>query len=432
MATAQCFAKAYPIVDIRVSGTEVYTREQVLAYTGLKVDKKTEVDLGVVEEAAKKLANSGVFRQVGYQHIAAPGGMRVEFQLTDHDQEQFTDARFQNFIWFKTEELKTELEKRIPLFNGEVPSAGSLRDELARELESMLATKGVQGHVTFVTPDRMPGANAFTVYTVEDVNIVITEVTTPGASPEFAPQLQAAAKPLLNSAYREDWIRDLVETKLRDVYLRKGYLTAEIAPPAVTILGNQPGETRVAVALPVTEGKVYNFSGLRWVGNNAVSEKDLKHMIHLYPGLSVNGALLNADIRQVRTEYARRGYMHMTMNAKPTFDDEHATVFYELQVNEGPRFLMGKLDVSSANEKLVEKIRTMWQLREGEPFNSDYVRHFKAQLAEIATGDNLYAIEESEGETANTVDVSIVECRREACHTDTVLYTPDKVPSPHP
>ena len=76
----------------------------------------------------------------------------------------------------------------------------------------------------------MPGAEAFTTFVAEDVNIVIAQVTTPGASPDFVAPLQAAAQPLVGSSYRDDIVRDLAETKLRDVYLKKGYLKAQIAP----------------------------------------------------------------------------------------------------------------------------------------------------------------------------------------------------------
>ena len=429
LPSSALFAQAYPIVEIRVTGSEVYEPPEVIAYTGLKVDRKAEVPLDQIQAAAQKLAQSGVFQTVDYKHLKTQGGMLVQFTLTDHPQDQFVKAQFQNLVWIAPEELKTELEKRLPLYNGEVPLTGTLADEVGREVETLLAAKGVTAHVAHEFTPRTPESAPVAKYSVEDVNIVVASVEAPGTSPELLPEAQAAAKPLVNGTYQLDVARRIAQTMIRDVFLKNGFLQVKVGEPAPRILENTPGETRIALVLPVTQGEIYNFSGsLKWSGNSALPPAQLQHLVHLYPGISVDGWLLNHEVQDIRVEYARRGFLHMTMNAKPAYDEARHLVSYDMQINEGPLFTMGTFEVATRDERLAEKLRALWQLREGEPFDYEYYRGFYRKLGGLmaeSTNERQYVLEQSEGEKPNTVDVTVVECRPGACHLNAPqLYTP--------
>src|SRR5437763_15496576 len=87
-------APAYPIVKLTETGSERFTPEQVIAYTGLKVDKQRPVSLEDVKLAAQRLAASGVFKEVRYTHrgmAAGPGvlGIAVDFIVEDQSDNVF-------------------------------------------------------------------------------------------------------------------------------------------------------------------------------------------------------------------------------------------------------------------------------------------------------------------------------------------------------
>lgn len=425
-------AQQYPIVAIKVAGTQVYEPDEVIAYSGLHVDPNMAVSLASVREAAEKLVRSGVFAQVDYQHTAERGGMTITFQLQDQPEEQFLPARFPNIVWFEPAQLQAELEKRIRLFNGEVPLAGTLADEVARELESLLRARDVTAHISFRQQAARGTEEAAMVFVAENVNIVVARLQFPGASPAFAAELQAASAGLVGSTYNPQAIHDLIEHSWLDIYLKRGYLRAHFDPPKPIVIANQPGETQTAVVAAVKEGRLYNFQALRWAGNKALPAAQLQRLVHLYPGLSVNGALLREDLRAIRAEYARRGYLHMTLRAQPIYDESQDAVRYEFEVQEGPLFKLGHFEVSNADEKLAERIRNLWKLREGEPFDDSYVQTFRASLTALGNASRQFMIEESEGETAETIDITVVECRPGACHSSTNLYSPDAAPQDAP
>ena len=59
---------------------------------------------------------------------------------------------------------------------------------------------------------------------------------------------------------------------------------------------------------------------------------------------------------------------------------------------------------------------TSWKLREGDPFDRSYVaRFFNEPRIMQMFGGKPFVVEQSEGETEQTVDVSIVLCHPSGC-----------------
>ena len=86
---------------------------------------------------------------------------------------------------------------------------------------------------------------------------------------------------------------------------------------------------------------------------------------------------------------------------------------------------MGKFNVDGLSSGPAERVRQLWKLREGEPFNREYLKEFfNAFRTPTDTG---YVIEQSEGEAQNSVDVTIIFCNpRTPCQPSgpNALYSP--------
>jgi outer membrane protein assembly factor BamA len=139
-------------------------------------------------------------------------------------------------------------------------------------------------------------------------------------------------------------------------------------------------------------------------------------MVHLYQHLPVDGAKLDADLQQVRAQFALRGYMQARITAQPQFDEQQGTVQYTFAVKEGPLYKMGKLDLSGFPDKLADEVTTLWKLREGDPFDRSYVVRFFAdpKIAQLFSGRK-FVVEQSEGDTPQIVDISINLCDPAGC-----------------
>ena len=128
--------KSYPILELHAQGSKLFSDEEIVKATGLRVDTKEEISLTKVREAAERLVDSGVFAEVNYQHTALRNGMKVQFTVQDKPADQFVPTRLGNFVWWPENQLVSELHSRLPLYGGRLPLGGSLADEVAAELEN--------------------------------------------------------------------------------------------------------------------------------------------------------------------------------------------------------------------------------------------------------------------------------------------------------
>ncbi len=430
-------AQQYPILELRAEGSKLFSSDDVLKFTGLRVDQQKEIPLTYVREAAEKLVATGVFSEVNYQHTALRNGMKVEFVVKDKDADQFVPGRFENFVWWPEKQLILELHARLPLFTGQLPLGGKLADEVDSTLEALLKARGVKGHVTEQPHNAATGLPDSVDFELEDWPVTISAVTLPGASPAFAADLQNASNRLVGLNYRQSTLLTFADHNLRDLYLKRGYLQAQFLPVQlqVQVIGDRETGTLVGLSIPVTEGVAYTMGSLHWVGNQLLSSEALQKYIRTPIGQAVDGLQFMNSITSLRGDYAMRGYLHMTAEVLPKYDDALRTVNYDVLIHEGDLFSMGKFDVDGLPTSSAEKVRQLWKLREGDPFDATYLRNFfkKFTLPENAS----FKVEQSEGEARNSIDVTVIICTRTTpCGPSerNALYSPaaspGAVPSP--
>jgi hypothetical protein len=423
----------YPIVELKATGSEFYPEKDILAYTGLTVSKTKEVPLTEIRNAAQKIVNSGVFKEVSYTHTQAAGGMRVEFKLVDRDDADFVPADFQNIVWLSGEELAAELHQRVPLFTTHVPLSGALSDEVAAAVKQILEERGVPAHIS-AAPYLKPGSTTPDAmhYLADDRSVTVGKVEAEGVSPPFAGPVAEALQPLTGQPFARTVIQRFATENLRKVYASKGFLRAEVGVPNHRVLANKDnGETDVLVTIPVTEGREYKLAApITFTGATQYKKPELERLVHSFPGLPMNADLLQYEIENLRKDYARRGYAQMTAHPAPAFNDDAGTVAYNVTISEGPLFRMGELEVAGLSKDDEARIRAAWKLRPGDPFDATYVARFTGMVQ--LPGGEAFAIEQSEGEEPQTVDVTFVLCKqKDGCKSSSDhLYQPEPAKEP--
>jgi len=401
------YAQQHPIADLRATGSQRYSAEDIIRAAGLE-KTKNPVALNAVKEAAERLVASGAFREVGYRHTAVLGGMRVEFQVADAD--SFVPASFENIVWLPPAELQAEVRKRVPLFQGTLPgkTESNLPDLVATAVQAILAERGVKTRVS-VTPKTDADAVTAFLFRADDVTVRIGRFDFTGASPALGQALEIASRESVGKAYDRTSLAAFIQHSLLPVYRSRGYLRAAFGEPDVKVLTQEGNEATLNVSLPVTEGAAYRFDSLTWSGNQVLSTDVLNAYINLQPGQPMNAVQLEQDLGKLRADYGQKGYMNIRVEPQPRFDEANARVRYEIAVSEGELFNMGKLDISGLTRLSADLVRQRWRLREGEPFDPGYVQRYFAEnpLPEGVT----CAFERSAGEAPNTIDLTLIFCR---------------------
>ena len=407
---------AYKLVALKVAGTAHYTDKEILAASGLQIGQNAAD--GDFKEAVQRLGDSGVFSNVAYSYSFSSAGIKLELQLADTDKNKLVPARFENFVWFTDDELRTAVQRQVPLFKQMLPIAGNLPDRVSEALQAILTEKQFPGGVDYLrNTDGSDGALTAIVYRVEEVSIRISGFEFPGASPEQTALLTTAARRAIGGNYSRPGLAVVAKLDLLPVYLQRGYLRAEFGPSDARVLPHPPAaddaqglaDVQVDAIVPVTPGKVYSTSSVDWKGNSAIATSEVAPLLHLPPGQPADAVRLLRDLENVSELYRSRGYMTVQIKPDAQFDDEKSTVRYGLNIVEGDLYKMGELEILGLDTQAKARMRAAWTLREGEPYNADYPKKFLEDTRQLAPRGVPWAvsIHESLDAKDKTVDVEV-------------------------
>jgi outer membrane protein assembly factor BamA len=406
----------FTLTSIELTGNKHYTRDQVVPLTGLHIGQSLSDDGKTINEdifrkAVGAVGKTGAFSDVSYRYEYSAKGTQFELQVRESD--RFLAAQFDNFVWFSDSELTSTLKERVPLFDGALPTSGTMTDQVAHVLERMLSERNLPGTVEFIpTAQKMGGPIDAITYHISDVTIHIANVDFPGAEPAESTLLQSAAKPLKGQEYSRSMLRAQDKLNFRPIYLARGYLKAEFADSQTKLSAHgDASEGLVDVTIPVAPGRQYKVAGIAWTGNTVFPTEKLQSLIHLRVGEPANAVQLVEDLQAVQQLYGSRGYAVFEVIAAPGLDDASSTVRYVLELHEGDLYRMGTVEVEGLDTALSRTVSDLWKLLTGNPYDNSYSKQqFLPALAKSGISiprDLTIAIEETKQDD-NTVNVKII------------------------
>ena len=415
-SSGKASAVAYKLIALKVTGTARYTDKEILAASGLQIGQNAAD--GDFKEAVQRLGDSGLFSNVVYSYSSSGDGVRLELQLADVEQSKLVPAQFENFVWFTDDELRTAVQRSVPLFKQLLPLAGNLPDRVSEALQALLSEKQFPGRVDYLrNAEESSGTLNAIVYRVEEVTIRIRGVEFPGASPEQAALLTNAARRLTGAEYLRSSLAAVAKLDLLPVYLQRGYLKAAFGPsdarvvpqPSPAADAQGPAELEVDAIVPVTPGRIYSTSSVDWKGNSAIGIGEVAPLIHMPPGQPADAVRLLRDLDNVGKLYRSRGYMTVQIKPDAQLDDEKSTVHYDLNIVEGDLYKMGELEITGLDTQAKARMQAAWHLSEGQPYNADYLKKFVDDTGQLLPRAVRWAvsIHESLDAKDKTVDVEI-------------------------
>jgi outer membrane protein insertion porin family len=361
----------YKLISIRVKGLNQLKEDEVVTASGLKLGEVAGED--DFKQALQKLGDTGLFTNLSYAYRYSTEGCNLDLQASEND--KLLPILFDNFVWFSDQELTNLLRARVPLFDGRLPEAGNLADQVSDALNALLTERNISAKVDFLRAGPMNGPIDSYIYKVTFHPVVIRNVSFPGAAPAEIPALQAAAKPLSGQEYLRDKIRPQEKFNFLPVYLARGFLRAKFDEAQSAVVSDGP-RTLVDISLPVHPGIQYKLKRMAWTGNTVFPADKLQPLIHLQPGELANPVQLDQDLDAVRRLYGAKGYLTAQVQAFPTMDDAQAAVTYGLDVVEGDQYRMGDLVIDGIDQPAIKRIVDEWQVKKGDPYDNTYFTRF--------------------------------------------------------
>lgn len=371
-------ASGFRLTKISVTGLQRFNDPEVVKVS--KLFSGETVTLQDLNEAANRLAQYGVFRNVTYHYRTQNNEMELEFQVVES--QELIACKFDNFVWFTQAEISADLSRNVPLYQGSAPQSGEMLQLIKDSLGALLKQKGVPAKVEFIPFSNGVGQPiTAAMFSVSGVALPIREIHFPGASALSEEKLEKESKPLLGQDYTATEVNTFVPDTILPLYGELGYLQAHFDPAQVQLVGtnyNEPSQD-VSVSVQVHEGVSYNWKGENWSGNHVFSSDALDKLLGMRPEAVANMRKYDDGMKAVHEAYLKEGYLHATISPQQKFDDASRHVTYDFSIDEGPQFRMGTFTVTGLSDRSTRHFSKQWKLRAGDVFDGTYLSAFLKQ-----------------------------------------------------
>jgi outer membrane protein assembly factor BamA len=367
---------------IEIIGLKRLKQEQVIATSGLQAGQI--VDPSVVDEAANKLMQSGLFKRLSYRVRGTGAEVILIFEVEEATKN--LPVVFENFVWFTDDEISRAIRQDVPFFDGTSPETGGTADKIAAALQRLLNGKKIPGQVEFMPYASLVNSRQELLFTVKGVKIPVCSLHFPGAAAISEVDLIRSSQPLLKSDYSNKDVGGFAYYTLFPLYRHIGHLRAQFQEPTAKPETNSPDQCDggVAVTIPVDEGIVYSWDAAKWDGNQALTAEELSNALGMKAGEVADGLKIDHGVKAVRKAYGRKGYIAVRVKESPSFDDPAQRVAYRFTVSEGPQYRMGNLIIVGLSPEESQRLKPKWAIAPGAVFDESYVDDFsKADGREV-------------------------------------------------
>lgn len=403
LTPAQSPTAPYPLTNLTIRGNKHFTPAQIIGAASLTIGQAVSKE--TFDAARARLLESGAFESVGYEF--KPNGAKTGYDATfDVAEVALLYAyRFED-LPAPDETLRAALSKQAILLGQVIPAT---RDVLDRY--SYLLTKAVEGKVTVEGKlnYELPGEPTILFRPAGD-RPRISEVHVTGNDSIPATQLlNKFAELAVGAEFTEPGVRRLLDANIRPLYEALGRLRVAFAKIAAEP-SKQPEVTGVSVTVTVEEGPLYKLGAVHFTGAAARQSKELEDLVKWRKDETVNFDEIKAGLVRIAKRFQGTGYLHATARADRGIDDKEHTVDLTVNVETGPAYSFGKLEIRGLDLIAEPAIRKMWGVKEGKPFDAGYPEAFLKDVHDQGVFDNLGATssEIKVNENAKSVDVTLI------------------------
>jgi outer membrane protein insertion porin family len=399
---AQPAPTSYTVETLTVRGNHAYSAAQILAVAGLSVGQKA--GKSEFDAAREKLEATGAFDHVSYLFLPSKDGEGYDASYEVAEVAQIYPVRFQD-LPATDAQIRAWLARKDPLFGAKIPATKPVVDRYVawiseflagqgyhQPLAGKLSTDGGEEMALLFRPAKGPGAIAHVIFT--------------GAGEIPAGILQTAMYGVaIGVPYSEPRVRQLLDSTIRPIYEAHGLL--RVAFPKIDTAPAKDVDG-ISVTVQVMPGPAYKLDRVTFTGAD-YSRSEWNSLSKLKTNQTVNFDEVKAAQDRIRVNLRRQGHLDAASKVNRDVNDADQTVAIEFQIDPGPLYTLGKLDMVGLDVVSEPEIRKMWGLAPGRPFNVEYPDHFLARVKDGGVFDNLKS---SRAETKinagnHTVDVTL-------------------------
>jgi outer membrane protein insertion porin family len=169
--------------------------------------------------------------------------------------------------------------------------------------------------------------------------------------------------------------------RVRSEFQNRGYFKVVVEDPKtqihdtghtgfhIPLVQAGPGKA-VDITMAVDEGDRYTLGGITFKNNKAFNNvKALRSVFPIKDGEVFNRDKVAKGLESLRKAYGGEGYINFTSIPNTTFDEDKKLVFLEIDVDEGKKFYVRRIEFAGNTTTRDKVIRREIILEEGQPYN---------------------------------------------------------------
>jgi len=377
------FAQApdkFPLESLKIQGNQRISTERIIAASGLKVGAR--VAKPDFDRARAQLLSNGAFESVGYSFKGSANDAGYDATFNVVEVEQLYPYRFEE-LPASDEALRAVLRKQELLLGDQIPATPDILNRYSQAIRDFLG--GNIATIGAISADD-PQALAI-VFRPVGARSNIADVRFTGNTVVTTPLLvQTISKVAVGTPYSEPLFRRLLDVSVRALYDQRGRLRVEFPKLATEKAKTNDG---VVVTVTVDEGPAFKLGSVTLAGLPRGDIAQLEKSADWHKGEVVNIDDINAGVAKIRQRVRTTGYLQVQTRIDRNLHEQDHTADLTVNIEPGPQFVFGKLEIQGLDIISEPVVRKMWTLAPGQPFPENYGESFLNRVREEDIFDNL-------------------------------------------
>jgi outer membrane protein insertion porin family len=331
------------VADVQVIGNKATKDHEVFKYIQTRRDR--EFDSEQLQGDARRLLQTGLFRDVKTYTRATPGGVVVTFEVFERPRINY--LRHLGNRGLSEKKLLTEHGLKV----GD-PLVTFSSEEARRKIEELYHKSGYPNATVSLVEGNKKEDQGVVFFINEGQLERISKVEIVGntISSEARLETQIESKPgFLWYFFRGKLDREKIDAdvqKLTAYYRSLGFFRARVGRE---LLFDETGKW-VTLRFTIDEGPRYVVRNVTVEGNEKFASRPLLGFLDLKSGQHFNQAKMNKDLNTIVDLYGSQGHVFADVQADPRFLDEPGTLDLVYRIKEGEVFRVGDINVNIGGE----------------------------------------------------------------------------------
>jgi len=202
--------------------------------------------------------------------------------------------------------------------------------------------------------------------------------------------------------YKKDRMEADVE-KIRNLYFNEGYLKAAVGEPEINV---EKDKREMSVTIRVSEGDQYRISSVDFTGNKTFDNDAIKKKMTISAKDIFRKNILEKNLQDISSLYSEHGFALVSVTPDLLPDEKEKTVKVMLNISEGDKYKVGRVEVSGNTKTRDKVIRREIRFDEGDTFDSSKLRRSYERINNLNFFDSVDIVPKPRYED-KTVDLEV-------------------------